>query len=207
VLTEDLVYHLKSRGASQVLSCTWRSVVGGDGSAVSDLKQELHRNLQASRATLLSKLDDLSEYDRRRPMTATGTNLLGLVKHLAGLEYGYLGESFGRPARGSGVAARLRAIRWVDPESRATVSRLSGPPPCSDGPTQSDQATLACTDWVVSPCAARSCCSACVRVCKFSAGPATAANTHPHTSTSSATVPRAADPTPHRALSISDPRP
>ncbi|MGH9248243.1 MAG: DinB family protein [Acidimicrobiales bacterium] len=33
-----------------------------------------------------------------RPMTTTGTNLLGLVKHLAGLEYGYLGESFGRPA-------------------------------------------------------------------------------------------------------------
>jgi hypothetical protein len=31
-------------------------------------------------------------------MTPTGTNLLGLVKHLAGLEYGYLGESFGRPS-------------------------------------------------------------------------------------------------------------
>ncbi|HEY7323242.1 MAG TPA: DUF664 domain-containing protein, partial [Streptosporangiaceae bacterium] len=63
-----------------------------------DLKEELHRKLQASRATLLSKLDDLSEYDRRCPLTPTGTNLLGLVKHLAGLEYGYLGESFGRPA-------------------------------------------------------------------------------------------------------------
>ncbi|MGB6454696.1 MAG: DinB family protein [Streptosporangiaceae bacterium] len=63
-----------------------------------DLKDELHRKLQASRAVLLSKLDNLSEYDRRRPMTATGTNLLGLVKHLAGLEYGYLGESFGYPA-------------------------------------------------------------------------------------------------------------
>jgi hypothetical protein len=47
---------------------------------------------------MLSKLDNLSEYDRRRPMTPTGTNLLGLVKHLAGLEYAYLGESFGRPA-------------------------------------------------------------------------------------------------------------
>ncbi|HEV2374868.1 MAG TPA: DinB family protein, partial [Streptosporangiaceae bacterium] len=65
---------------------------------MSDLKDELHRKLQASRATLLSKLDNLGEYDRRRPMTPTGTNLLGLVKHLAGLEYGYLGESFGRPA-------------------------------------------------------------------------------------------------------------
>jgi Protein of unknown function (DUF664) len=65
---------------------------------MSDLKAELHGNLRASRAELLSKLDDLSEYDRRRPMTPTGTNLLGLVKHLAGLEYGYLGESFGYPA-------------------------------------------------------------------------------------------------------------
>ena len=63
-----------------------------------DLKLELHSNLRASRATMLSKLDDLGEYDRRRPMTPTGTNLLGLVKHLAGLEYGYLGESFGYPA-------------------------------------------------------------------------------------------------------------
>jgi hypothetical protein len=65
---------------------------------VSDLKDELHRKLQGSRDVLLSKLDGLGEYDRRRPMTPTGTNLLGLVKHLAGLEYGYLGESFGHPA-------------------------------------------------------------------------------------------------------------
>ena len=65
---------------------------------MSDLKEELHRKLQASRAVLLSKLEGLSEYDRRRPMTPTGTNLLGLVKHLAGLEYGYLGESIGYPA-------------------------------------------------------------------------------------------------------------
>jgi hypothetical protein len=65
---------------------------------MSGLKEELHRSLQASRAVLMSKLDNLSEYDRRRPMTPTGTNLLGLVKHLAGLEYAYLGESFGHPA-------------------------------------------------------------------------------------------------------------
>ena len=65
---------------------------------MSDLKEELHSKLGGSRATMLSKLDGLSEYDRRRPMTPTGTNLLGLVKHLAGLEYGYLGESFGYPA-------------------------------------------------------------------------------------------------------------
>lgn len=62
-----------------------------------DLKAELHRKLQAGRAGLLSKLEGLSEYDLRRPMTPTGTNLLGLVKHLAGVEYGYLGATFGRP--------------------------------------------------------------------------------------------------------------
>ena len=62
------------------------------------VKEQLHRKLRISRAALLSKLEGLSEYDVRRPMTPTGTNLLGLVKHLADLEYGYLGESFGRPA-------------------------------------------------------------------------------------------------------------
>ncbi len=68
---------------------------------MSDLKDELHHNLKASRVVLLSKLEGLTEYERRRPMTATGTNLLGLVKHLAGLEYAYLGESFGYPAEES----------------------------------------------------------------------------------------------------------
>ena len=62
------------------------------------VKDELHRKLQLSRAAVLSKLDGLSEYDLRRPMTPTGTNLLGLVKHLAGVEYGYLGDAFDRPA-------------------------------------------------------------------------------------------------------------
>ena len=73
---------------------------------MSDLKEELHGNLRAGRAVMLSKLANLSEYDRRRPMTPTGTNLLGLVKHLAGLEYGYLGESFGHPAPES--------IPWIE---------------------------------------------------------------------------------------------
>ena len=39
----------------------------------------------------------LSEYDIRRPLTATGTNLLGLVKHMATWEARYFGEVFGRP--------------------------------------------------------------------------------------------------------------
>ena len=61
------------------------------------LKEILHDKLREGRAALLSRLDGLGEYDLRRPLTPTGTNLLGLVKHLAGLEYGYLGESLGRP--------------------------------------------------------------------------------------------------------------
>ena len=39
----------------------------------------------------------MSEYDVRRPLTATGTNLLGLVKHLATWEARYFGEVFDRP--------------------------------------------------------------------------------------------------------------
>lgn len=61
-----------------------------------DLKDALHASLRAARAENLRRLDGLGEYDLRRPMTATGTNLLGVVKHLTGMEYGYLGETFGR---------------------------------------------------------------------------------------------------------------
>ena len=54
-----------------------------------DFKAELQLYLQRGRESLLWKLDGLSEYDVRRPMTATGTNLLGLVKHVASTEAGY----------------------------------------------------------------------------------------------------------------------
>ena len=63
----------------------------------SDPKADLHRYLQAGREALLWKLDGLSEYDVRRPLTPTGTNLLGLVKHVASCEAGYFGDTFGRP--------------------------------------------------------------------------------------------------------------
>ncbi|MFD9270297.1 DinB family protein [Streptomyces goshikiensis] len=61
-----------------------------------DPKDDLHRYLKAARAAVVWKLDGLSEYDIRRPLTRTGTNLLGLVKHLAGVELGYFGPTFGR---------------------------------------------------------------------------------------------------------------
>lgn len=54
--------------------------------------------LQDARNSVLASLDGLSEYDARRPVVPSGTNLLGLVKHLVGIELTYLGESVGRPA-------------------------------------------------------------------------------------------------------------
>lgn len=63
----------------------------------SDQKADLHRYLRTGREALVWKLDGLSEYDVRRPLTPTGTNLLGLVKHLSGVEIGYFGDTFGRP--------------------------------------------------------------------------------------------------------------
>jgi Protein of unknown function (DUF664) len=62
-----------------------------------DPKETLVSYLQEARDAMLWKLDGLSEYDARRPLTPTGTNLLGLVKHLASVESGYFGATFGRP--------------------------------------------------------------------------------------------------------------
>jgi hypothetical protein len=42
-------------------------------------KASLYDYLKHEREAVLAKLDGLSEYDVRRPLTVTGTNLLGLV--------------------------------------------------------------------------------------------------------------------------------
>jgi hypothetical protein len=60
-------------------------------------KDYLHSDLRDVRAAMLWKLEGLTEYDARRPLTATGTNLLGLVKHLSNTEARYFGAVFGRP--------------------------------------------------------------------------------------------------------------
>jgi hypothetical protein len=65
--------------------------------ATGEPKADLHRYLQVARSALLWKLDGLGEYDVRRPLVPTGTNLLGLVKHVASVEAGYLGDTFDRP--------------------------------------------------------------------------------------------------------------
>ncbi|MDO3701340.1 DinB family protein [Micromonospora sp. C28SCA-DRY-2] len=61
------------------------------------MKADLHSYLKGGRGSLLWKLDGLSEYDIRRPLTRTATNLLGLVKHAAAMEALYFGLVFGRP--------------------------------------------------------------------------------------------------------------
>ncbi|MFE9566282.1 DinB family protein [Streptomyces sp. NPDC006487] len=72
-------------------------------------KAELHFYLQSAREALLWKLEGLSEYDARRPLTPTGTNLLGLVKHAATTELGYLGDTFARPSG--------EPLPWVAPDA------------------------------------------------------------------------------------------
>lgn len=62
-----------------------------------DPKSDLHRYLQMARESVVWKLEGLPEYDVRRPLTPTATNLLGIVKHLAVVESGYFGFVFDRP--------------------------------------------------------------------------------------------------------------
>jgi hypothetical protein len=61
-------------------------------------KEHLHDHLRWVRESLVWKLDGLGEYDIRRPLTSTGTNLLGLVKHLAVWESRYFGEWVSPPS-------------------------------------------------------------------------------------------------------------
>ncbi len=76
-------------------------------------KEYLHSDLRGIRQTMLWKLDGLPDYDVRRPLTVTGTNLLGLVKHLSIWESRYFGEVFGRPFP--------QALpRWDDAAERGT---------------------------------------------------------------------------------------
>ncbi|HEY1177974.1 MAG TPA: DinB family protein [Phytomonospora sp.] len=61
------------------------------------MKSYLHGDLRDAREALVWKLEGLSEYDVRRPMTPSGTNLLGMVKHVAYSSARYFGEVFDRP--------------------------------------------------------------------------------------------------------------
>jgi hypothetical protein len=54
----------------------------------------------------MRSVEGLDEYQLRHPMTPTGTNFLGVVKHLIGIEAGYLGVCLGRPFE--------RSLPWID---------------------------------------------------------------------------------------------
>lgn len=89
-------------------------------------KANLYNYLKHEREAVLAKLDGLSEYDVRRPLTVTGTNLLGLVKHLATWEARYLGEVFERPfpeplPRWDVEAERLADMWATERESRREI--------------------------------------------------------------------------------------
>jgi hypothetical protein len=99
------------------------------------LAGDLQRYLQQGRDTVVAKLDGLDEHDVRRPLVPSGTNLLGLVKHLAGLELGYLGECVGRP---SGIV-----LPWVEDGSVWDGGDMWATP----GETRADLVDLYRTAW------------------------------------------------------------
>ena len=77
-------------------------------------KAALHEYLQSSREALLWKLEGLRERDLRMPRTPTGTNLIGIVKHMANVEIGYFGDTFGR--------------EWPTPEERIPLEAYDTDP-------------------------------------------------------------------------------
>ena len=84
-----------------------------------DAKSDLHRYLQLGREALLWKLEGASEYDVRRPLVPTGTNLLGLVKHVASVEIGYFGDTFGRPFE--------EPLPWFDEDAEPNADMWATP--------------------------------------------------------------------------------
>ena len=93
---------------------------------LSEPKSALRHYLQSDRDALLWKLDGLSERDLRMPRTPTGTNLLGIVKHMANVEIGYFGDTFGR--------------EWPTPEERVSDEDLEADPQADWYATESETA-------------------------------------------------------------------
>ncbi|MGH8918955.1 MAG: DinB family protein, partial [Actinomycetes bacterium] len=92
-----------------------------------DPKDVLHRYLTDARDVLLWKLDGLSEYDVRRPLVPTGTNLLGLLKHTASCTAGYFGTVFDRafPDEQSWFSDEHNADMWATAdETREQIVEL-----------------------------------------------------------------------------------
>ncbi|WP_285725029.1 DinB family protein [Psychromicrobium xiongbiense] len=80
---------------------------------VENHKATLHRYVKANMAALLARLQGLGEYDLSRPVTRTGTNLLGPVKHVATTEAEYFGRIFGYPMPWAEPGAEDNADLWL----------------------------------------------------------------------------------------------
>ncbi|AOX65820.1 hypothetical protein BJK06_08690 [Curtobacterium sp. BH-2-1-1] len=97
----DPVPEVHPAPAAPTIASSGGSMLSDEGSTTGIdaevLKRTLHRYLQKHRAALVAKLDGLAERQARWPVTPTGTNVLGLVKHVAGVQAMYFGEVFGRP--------------------------------------------------------------------------------------------------------------
>ena len=61
-----------------------------------DEKTILTHSLARHRAVVRWKLDGLDDDQLRRSVVPSGTTILGLVKHLGGVEYGWFCQTFGR---------------------------------------------------------------------------------------------------------------
>jgi hypothetical protein len=72
-------------------------------------KESLQVSLDRHREAMLWKLQGLDDEAARRPMTPSGTSLLGMVKHLGDCEYGWFCYTFGRPTEPGGDWSRYAA--------------------------------------------------------------------------------------------------
>jgi uncharacterized damage-inducible protein DinB len=83
-------------------------------------KESLQASLQRHRDVVVWKLEDLDDDQLRRPMVASGTNLLGLVKHLAAVEYGWFCQTFDRPVEAK--CAEIDRLLDEDPSIDLTIT-------------------------------------------------------------------------------------
>ena len=84
-----------------------------------DAEATLVRCLRVQREALRWKLEGVSERDARMPMTPTGTNLLGLVKHVATVAADYFGACVGRPFP--------EHLAWADDDAEDNADMWAGP--------------------------------------------------------------------------------
>lgn len=92
---------------------------------MTDPKAELVASLATLNEAVLDKLDGLDEYELRKPATPTGSNLLGIVKHLATVQAGYFGEVFGRPWPDP--------MPWLEPDAEINADMFATADETSDG--------------------------------------------------------------------------